>query len=398
MPRMSPFWVVRLSAYHKLSHSRCCAQNHRCLSSKDSKEVADTTAIPINRTPRGVAASRLKSTRDFAPDSSSTKSDSPLTSGNHSATHFIKGGTPCDPAPPPFRLADYGEDSLYTLILLRHGESEWNSQNRYTGWCDVNLTKQGEREARAAGRLLHENGIEIDHAFTSLLKRASFSTNMALNAAKQHWVPVTKTWRLNERHYGALQGYNKDTAFKELGIDQELVMQMRRSYDTRPPRMDDDHPFWHGNDRRYKKLSPEQLERSRAESLHDTADRILPFWKSVIAPSLRSGNKCLIVSHANTIRTFIKHIDNISDEDIKSMSIPTGIPLLYRLDKNMKPVDPKCELEFRYMIEPKGYVLRYATMLDADKGLKCSCRCFQCILQLHLGYITGTRISWSLPG
>jgi len=277
------------------------------------------------------------------------------TLNGHTATHFVKGGTPCDPAPPPFRLADYGEESLYTLILLRHGESEWNSQNKYTGWCDVNLTKRGELEARAAGRLLHENGIELDHVFTSVLKRASFSTNMCLNMAQQHWVPVTKTWRLNERHYGALQGYNKDTAYEELSLDQELVMQMRRSYDTRPPVMEDDHPYWHGADRRYKKLSHDQLERSRAESLKDTADRILPFFNSVICPSLKSGNKCMIVSHANTIRTLIKHIDNISDEDIKGMSIPTGIPLLYRLDKRLKPVDPTLELEFRYMVEPKGY-------------------------------------------
>lgn len=223
-------------------------------------------------------------------------------------------------------------------------------------------------EARAAGRLLYENGIELDHAFTSVLKRASFSTNMALNMANQHWVPVTKSWRLNERHYGALQGYNKDTAYKDLGIDQELVMQMRRSYDTRPPRMDDDHPFWHGNDRRYRKLSPDQLERSRAESLKDTAERIMPFFNSVIVPSIRSGNKCIIVSHANTIRTLVKHIDNISDEDIKGMSIPTGIPLLYRLDKDLKPVDPSCELEFRYMVEPKGEFLCFGCD-DAVSGL-----------------------------
>mmetsp|Transcript_5435 Transcript_5435/g.11216 ORF Transcript_5435/g.11216 Transcript_5435/m.11216 type:complete len:318 (-) Transcript_5435:1167-2120(-) len=168
----------------------------------------------------------------------------------HDRNHFIRGGTPCDPAPAPFRLALWGERSLHTLVLLRHGESQWNSENRYTGWCDVNLTKKGEEEARAAGRLLHENGIEIDHAFTSVLKRASFTTNMALNTARQHYVPVTKTWRLNERHYGALQGYEKDTAYEELGIDQELVMRMRRSYCTRPPVMEDDHPYWHGNDRR----------------------------------------------------------------------------------------------------------------------------------------------------
>lgn len=311
--------------------------------------------IPIHKTPRGVvAASRLKPKEPSTSYVNGAHHDEQIVEG-HNPIHFLKGGTPCDPAAPPFRLADYGEESLYTLVLLRHGESEWNSQNRYTGWCDVNLTKKGEMEARAAGRLLFENGIELDHAFTSVLKRASFSTNMALNMAKQHWIPVTKSWRLNERHYGALQGYNKDDAWKELGIEQELVMQMRRSYDTRPPIMQDDHPFWHGNDRRYKKLSEEQLHRSRAESLKDTAERVMPFFNSVIVPSLRAGNKCIIVSHANTIRTLIKHIDNISDEDIKGMSIPTGIPLLYRLDKNFQPVDPDYELEFRYMVEPKGY-------------------------------------------
>jgi 2,3-bisphosphoglycerate-dependent phosphoglycerate mutase len=272
----------------------------------------------------------------------------------HPAHHFMDGGMPCDPALPRYSLADYGEESLYTLILLRHGESEWNSLNQYTGWCDVDLTDIGRQEARDAGRLLYENNIEIDQAFTSVLKRASFSCNMALNTANQHWVPVTKTWRLNERHYGALQGYNKDTAYMELGLDQELVMQMRRAYATRPPIMQDDHPYWHGNDRRYRKLTHEQLEASRAESLKDAAARILPFFNSVITPSIQSGKKCLIVSHANTIRTLVKHIDNISDEDIKGMTIPTGIPLLYRLDKNMKPVDPLVELEFRYMVEPKG--------------------------------------------
>lgn len=177
---------------------------------------------------------------------------SPVTTrdASHAAHHYMTGGMPCDPAPPPFYLAAHGEDSLYTLVLLRHGESQWNQLNKYTGWCDVDLTEQGKNEARTAGRLLAENGIEIDHAFTSVLKRASHSCNMALNTAGQHWVPVTKTWRLNERHYGALQGYNKDTAFEQLGLDQELVMQMRRSYGVAPPRMEDDHPYWHGKDRR----------------------------------------------------------------------------------------------------------------------------------------------------
>lgn len=327
--------------------------------------------VPISKTPRGQAAARAKIVNDSTTgplginpnasvplslsSSSKTRHDDDLDKQAQNLTHFIRGGTPSDPVPPPFRLADYGDGSLYTLVLLRHGESEWNSLNRYTGWCDVNLTERGRLEARAAGRLLKENGIELDHVFTSVLKRANFTTNMALNTAGQHWVPVTKTWRLNERHYGALQGYNKDTAYEELGIDQELVMEMRRSYDTRPPLMTDDHPYWHGNDRRYKDLTKEQIEATRAESLKDAADRILPFFNSHIVSSLRAGNKCLVVSHANTIRTLIKHIDNISDEDIKGMTIPTAIPLLYRLDKNMRPVDPNIELEFKYMVEPKGY-------------------------------------------
>lgn len=374
----------------------CLSQSSVLLARRTLRRRLSTTAKngekkqgPINKT-----ASRMKPTYSDdviqatkEPSSHNAFSSSSLPS-SHTPTHFVKGGTPCDPACPPFHLADHGEDSLYTLILLRHGESEWNSQNRYTGWCDVNLTKQGQREARTAGRLLYENGIELDHAFTSVLKRASFSTNMALNMAYQHWVPVTKTWRLNERHYGALQGYNKDTAYKELGIDQELVMQMRRSYDTRPPRMDDDHPFWHGNDRRYKKLSSEQLECSRAESLKDCAERIMPFFNSVIVPSLQSGNKCIIVSHANTIRTLIKNIDDISDEDIKGMSIPTGIPLLYRLDKDLKPVDPKYELEFRYMVEPKGYVkfksIPYIGIAAFD-ALFLSCVLHSCIVTATLG-------------
>lgn len=386
----------------------------RSFSSKDDSVTTKNSAPPskekkriragpvfIKDTPRSAASERLRPTgRLEGPNLEEHRTphivNGSLTDPSGHRDSLIYGDTPADSKykRPRFQLSDYGEESLYTLILLRHGESEWNSQNRYTGWCDVNLTKKGEMEARTAGRLLHQNGIEVDHAFTSVLRRASFSCNMALNMAEQHWVPVTKTWRLNERHYGALQGYNKDTAFEELNLDQELVMQMRRSYDVRPPTMEDDHPFWHGHDRRqvrlngcswnayisscccfqrdvcslptlfnlfllyrYRKLTPDQLERSRAESLKDTADRIMPFFNSVIATSMRAGNKCIIVSHANTIRTLIKQIDGISDEDIKGMTIPTGIPLLYRLDKNLKPVDPQIELEFRYMVEPKGYVM-----------------------------------------
>lgn len=232
--------------------ARVLARRRQLINSSSQRrfKTVNRGPIPLNKTPRGLAAARRNKPVTEGLGSPIYPPPTKEQSSHSEAVHLIKGGTPGDPAPPPFTLADYGEESLYTLVLLRHGESEWNSQNRYTGWCDVNLTRKGEMEARAAGRLLHENGIELDHAFTSVLRRASFSANMCLNAAKQHWVPVTKTWRLNERHYGALQGYNKDTAYRELNIDQELVMQMRRSYDTRPPKMQNDHPYWHGDDRR----------------------------------------------------------------------------------------------------------------------------------------------------
>jgi bisphosphoglycerate-dependent phosphoglycerate mutase family 1 len=194
----------------------------------------------------------------------------------------------------------------------------------------------------------------------------------------------------------ALQGYNKDTAWRDLNLDQELVMQMRRSYDVAPPLMDDNHPYWHGADRRYRKLSQEQMERSRAESLKDAADRIMPFYNKVIQPAMKAGNKCLIVSHANTIRTLIKHIDNISDEDIKGMTIPTGIPLLYRLDRNMKPVDPKSDQEFRFLIEPKGYVCTRRVMLSLSVVLVTKPSLF--CQQIYVGYFPGVRISWCLLG
>lgn len=160
--------------------------------------------VPISKTPRGIAAARQKLVDDSLTGPRGADSSVTVESDQEqmNITHFVRGGTPSDPMPAPYRLDDYGDDSLYTLVLLRHGESEWNSLNRYTGWCDVNLTERGRNEARSAGRLLKQNGVELDHVFTSVLKRANFTTNMALNAAEQHWVPVTKTWRLNERHYG----------------------------------------------------------------------------------------------------------------------------------------------------------------------------------------------------
>ncbi|GMH73980.1 hypothetical protein TrST_g6645 [Triparma strigata] len=240
-----------------------------------------------------------------------------------------------------------------TLILLRHGESVWNSQNLYTGWCDVPLTPLGEVEARTAGRLLDDNGFAFDVCHTSVLKRASFTANMALNMANQHYVNVRKTWALNERHYGRLQGYNKDEAYHELGIDRELLMRMRRTWNTAPPAMEDDHPYWHGNDRRYRDLTEQQLESSRGESLLTTSLRCMDYFQEEVMPDLAQGKCILVVSHANSLRSIIKVLDSISNEAIKVMSVPTGIPMIYRLDENNVPIPPNRLHE--YGCEPIGY-------------------------------------------
>jgi len=247
------------------------------------------------------------------------------------------------------------DEKLGVLVLLRHGESEWNVQNRYTGWCDVDLTRTGKTEAQRAGRLLYENGIEIDTCHTSELKRAHESAEISLKSAKcTSFVQLNKTWRLNERHYGALQGMQKDDAYKGLGMEREHLMKIRRTYDTRPPPMLEEHRFWHGNDNRYDGMSPLQLKKSRGESLKDCAARLMPYFKTQVLRDLRRGKRVLVVSHANTLRSLIKHIDGISDEDIKGMSIPTGIPLLYRLDKDLKPVKP-ADVSGKYHAVPRGY-------------------------------------------
>ena len=250
--RQNIFSVRNLSSSNDSSNDSN-NKNASLLSNETQAKINNTGPVSLKNTSRAKASAKLITKHALhlphINTNNITKTHS-VPNLNHDSTHFVLGGTMCDPAPAPFRLADYGEESVYTLVLLRHGESEWNQKNLYTGWCDVPLTQKGKQEARDAGRLMRENNIEIDHAFTSLLKRANFTTNMALNTSHQAWVPITKSWRLNERHYGALQGYNKDTAYEELGIDQELVMAMRRSYDTRPPPMMDNHKHWHGNDRR----------------------------------------------------------------------------------------------------------------------------------------------------
>lgn len=220
------------------------------------------------------------------------------------------------------------------LVLLRHGESIWNQENRFTGWTDVDLTSKGLEEARNAGILLRENGFTFDIAHTSLLKRAIRTLWITLDEMDQMWIPVELNWRLNERHYGALQGLNKAETAKEYGDEQVLIW--RRSYDTRPPSIVTEDKRYPGFDARYRNLSPVDIP--VAESLKDTVARFLPYWNQAIAPQIKAEKKIIIVAHGNSLRALIKHLDNISDEDILNYNIPTGIPLIYELDDNLKPL------------------------------------------------------------
>lgn len=223
---------------------------------------------------------------------------------------------------------------MYKLVLVRHGQSTWNLENRFTGWTDVDLTDQGRAEARAAGQLLREGGYEFDLAFTSVLKRAIRTLNIIQAAMDLDWLPVTRAWQLNERHYGALQGLNKAETAEKFGEAQVKVW--RRSYDVPPPALeltDERHPKF---DRRYAGLTPEQLPAT--ESLKITLDRVLPYWHEVLAPTIKSGKRVLITAHGNSIRALVKYLDNISDADITELNIPTGIPLVYELDDNLKVI------------------------------------------------------------
>jgi len=223
---------------------------------------------------------------------------------------------------------------MYRLVLLRHGESEWNKLNLFTGWTDVDLTEKGEQEAREAGRLLLKEGFEFDIAFVSLLKRALRTLWLCLEEMNQLWIPWEKTWRLNERHYGALQGLNKAETVRLYGEQQVLLW--RRSYDVPPPSLTIDDERYPGNFRMYSNIPENELPLT--ESLKDTYDRFIPYWKVRIAPTIKEGKKVLIVAHGNSLRALVKYLDNISDEDIINVNIPTGIPLVYELDKNLKPL------------------------------------------------------------
>jgi 2,3-bisphosphoglycerate-dependent phosphoglycerate mutase len=223
-----------------------------------------------------------------------------------------------------------------TLVLLRHGESEWNAKNLFTGWVDVDLSAKGEDEARRGGELLRAQGVLPDVVHTSVLRRAIRTSELALNAADRHWIAVRRSWRLNERHYGALQGKNKKQTLDTYG--EEQFMLWRRSYDVPPPVLADDDEFSQVDDPRYASL-PDEL-RPRTECLKDVLARALPYWYDAVVPDLLTGQTVLVAAHGNSLRAIVKHLDQISDEAIAALNIPTGIPLRYDLDANLRPVTP----------------------------------------------------------
>ncbi len=220
----------------------------------------------------------------------------------------------------------------HTLILLRHGESDWNAKNLFTGWVDVALTDKGRAEAERGGVLMKDAGLLPDVVHTSVQRRAINTACIALDAADRHWIPVRRSWRLNERHYGALQGKDKKQTLEQYG--EEQFMLWRRSFDVPPPPLDDDSEFSQVGDPRYADLGDEM---PRTECLKDVIARFLPYWESDVVPDLRSGLTVLIAAHGNSLRALVKHLDGISDEDIAGLNIPTGMPLVYRLDDDMAP-------------------------------------------------------------
>ena len=223
---------------------------------------------------------------------------------------------------------------MHKIVLLRHGESAWNKENRFTGWTDVDITDVGREEARRAGRLMKEAGLDFDIAFCSVLKRAVRTLWIALDEMDRMWLPVRNSWRLNERHYGALQGLNKAETAAKFGDEQVLLW--RRSYDVPPPALERSDPRHPSNDRRYSGLSPSELPLT--ECLKDTVARFVPYWTDTIAPEVKAGKRVIIAAHGNSIRALVKYLDNISDEDIVGLNIPTGMPLVYELDASLKPL------------------------------------------------------------
>ncbi len=223
---------------------------------------------------------------------------------------------------------------MHKLVLVRHGESTWNLENRFTGWTDVDLTPTGVEQAKNAGRLLKAEGYEFDLAYTSVLKRATRTLWHCLDEMDRTWLPVVHSWRLNERHYGALQGLNKADMAKQYGEAQVLVW--RRSYDTPPPSLEATDPRCERSDLRYAKLHPDQVPLT--ECLKDTVARVMPFWNESVAPAIKAGKKIVIAAHGNSIRALVKYLDNIADDAIVGVNIPNGIPLVYELDDALKPI------------------------------------------------------------
>ena len=221
---------------------------------------------------------------------------------------------------------------MFNLILLRHGESEWNAKNLFTGWVDVRLSDKGEEEAKRGGTLLKERGLLPDLVHTSLLRRAIQTANFALDACDRHWIPVRRSWRLNERHYGALQGKDKAQTLATYGEEQFKLW--RRSFDVPPPAISDDDPYSQAQDPRYFDLGNEM---PKSECLKDVVNRMLPYWENAIVPDLKAGATVLVAAHGNSLRALVKHLDGISDSEIAELNIPTGIPLHYVLDANLKP-------------------------------------------------------------
>jgi 2,3-bisphosphoglycerate-dependent phosphoglycerate mutase len=247
---------------------------------------------------------------------------------------------------------------MKTLVLLRHGQSQWNLENRFTGWVDVPLSPAGIEEAVRAGKLLKQEGLTFDVAFTSVLRRAIKTLFLTLDELELTWLPVHKSWRVNERHYGALQGLDKAETAARHGEDQVKIW--RRSYDVRPPDLTPDSEYWPAKDRRYANLSPSELP--KAECLKDTVDRFLPYWESDIAPALKKGQRVIIAAHGNSLRALVKHLEGISDSDIVELNIPTAAPLLYQLDDNLMPIAPG-----RYLGDPEEAKKRAAAVASEMK-------------------------------
>ena len=245
---------------------------------------------------------------------------------------------------------------MLRLVLLRHGESVWNRDNRFTGWADVDLSEKGRTEARDAGRLMAAEKLEFDVAYTSVLKRAIRTLWIALDEMDLMWIPVYRSWRLNERHYGALQGLNKAETAAQHGEAQVKIW--RRSYDSPPPPVTREDPWHPSRDRRYNDLKPDELPLT--ESLKDTVARFLPYWHETIAPDIRAGRKVLIAAHGNSLRALVKYLDNVSDQEIVDLNIPTGIPLVYVLNDDLEP------LQKFYLGDPEA--VKNATSAVADQG------------------------------